>query len=93
MIKSLLLILFLIQVTHANAAEIGADWWKNCPGPGCPAKSPVESYEKLERSGSSEKTIKDYKQMENHKLLKERERHEKALEKIEKEERKREISR
>ena len=82
MIRYLLLIAALLPIAPANAAT-GGDWWKNCPGPGCPAKEPEPAYEKSERAR------KDYEEMDRERLRREREAHERALEKIEKEERNR----
>jgi hypothetical protein len=86
MIRHSLLILSLLQIANANAAT-GADWWKNCPGPACPAREADSSYEK------SEKTNNDSERIDSEKMRKEEERHEKAIDKIEKEEPRRDINR
>lgn len=39
MSRYLLLALSLGSVVFSHAAA-SSDWWKNCPGPGCPAKEP-----------------------------------------------------
>lgn len=49
-----LLVLSLWCVALPDAA-VSSDWWKNCPGPGCPAKEPGSVYDKPEhpRQGSA----------------------------------------
>ena len=46
------IMLFIIASTSAVEAETGEDFWKNCPGPACPADHP-NSAETMERASTS----------------------------------------
>ena len=77
-----ILMVFLFQIAHANAAT-GSDFWKGCPGPACPARGPDSKYSIPEKSGE------EYERIDLEDLRKERERYEKEIKNIEREERKR----
>lgn len=85
MIRHVILLFFLFQIANGNAAT-GSDYWKNCPGPACPAREHESAYK-------YEKGTEDDARMDHLKMHKERESHEKAIKQIEKEERRLEISR
>ena len=96
-----LLTLLLFQIAPANA-DTGKDFWKNCPGPACPAHedAPPKSAPAHEHArpapAPSERPSgapDDLERMDTEELHKQRERHELEINKIEKEERKRDRAR
>lgn len=52
--KSYPVLLLIIAATSAVAAETGGDFWKNCPGPACPANSQYPTGELDKRSTSKD---------------------------------------
>jgi len=86
MIRRVILMLSLLQIVHAYAAT-GSEFWKNCPGPACPARE-SESADRKSGTGS-----KNHEGMDREEMRKEREGHENATKEIQKMERRRDISR
>lgn len=102
MILRILLTLLLFQIAPAHA-ETGKDFWKNCPGPACPAhedpppkSAPAHEYSRpapAPSEGAGSSAPADLEKMDTEELHKQRERHEREINKIEKEERKRDRAR
>lgn len=44
MTRYFLIAFSLILANSTNAETMGADWWKNCPGPACPARESGDLY-------------------------------------------------
>lgn len=87
MTRYFLIAIALVLANTVNAAQTGADWWKNCPGPACPARDPGGSYENVNKAKESREPV-------NHeKSDKDRDRHEKPIKNYEKDERTRDIDR
>lgn len=71
-----------LMLQPAIAATTNEDYWKNCPGPACPANAPsqeTEAYIKKERP--------PYGGMDKKQLDQEQKLHEKEIKKIQREER------
>lgn len=75
--------MFCLLLQPAMAATTDDDFWKNCPGPGCPANVPNRDTDAYQRDD------KQYKHMDKRKLEQERELHEKAIKEIQREEKQR----
>ena len=85
MIRIGLVIIFFFQFVQANAAT-GDKFWKDCPGPACPAKEP-ESEHSIKKESAEQ-----YERIDREDLRKERKRHEREIKALEKEERRRDIN-
>lgn len=88
--------LFLIFFsTTVQAAEIGGDIWKNCPGPACPADSP-NSGGSMHRNADSVSIHKEddesLKAMDAHELNDKKLELEKEIRAIDKEKQHREVA-
>jgi hypothetical protein len=44
MMRYFFAVITIIPASLASSETNGGDWWKNCPGPACPARNPSESY-------------------------------------------------
>lgn len=87
MIRFFLIALALILANQTNAATTGADWWKNCPGPACPARDPSDLYENANKAKAVREPV------DKAKIDKERSGYEKPIKSYEKGERTRDIDR
>ena len=85
--RAYLFILLALPLSSVMAAATGSDFWKNCPGPACPANVPDKAFIAVEPNG------KEYEQMNSKRLRRERELHEEAIKKIHQEEQRRDINR
>lgn len=56
MIRYFFIALAFILANKTYAETTGADWWKNCPGPACPARNPGDSYENADKASADRET-------------------------------------
>lgn len=77
------LLMLCVVFQPAMAATTDDDFWKNCPGPACPANVPnpdTDAYQRKEER---------YKQLDKKQLEQERKLHEKTIKEIQREEKQR----
>lgn len=83
MSKAYCLLLLCLVLQPAMAATTDDDFWKNCPGPACPANAPSPDAKAYQRDEDK------LKQMDKTQLKQERKLHEKVIKEIQREEKQR----
>lgn len=81
MSRTCYLLMLSLMLPVAMADTTGDDFWKNCPGPACPANVPNRDSNAYKQHGDK------YKQMDKKQLEQEREFHENAIKEIQRKER------
>lgn len=83
MSRTYCLLMLCLMLQPAMAATMDDHFWKNCPGPACPANAPSRDTDVYQRQESQ------YKKMDKKQLEQEIKVHEEAIKNIQREEKQR----